>query len=776
MKINYIVLLLLITLSITISDSISDINNSNDNSLLPDEYKTYSKEQIKREVFYELESSDTDLLYGTAIFKVKNIWNEEVDLNFSFIKLKNDVKSYEMYKEVNNTYYRDVIIYGEYYNKTGITLEGEKETNEVRDIKDIKQEPYYKIEWEKIEKIPANYNGRIKMKAYFNEINFNKNTEIDWVPKITYSKNNVGRINKYEIERPEWAWWNTSWANKINLTINSSYIDAELTDFPIMVRLNSSRINMSKIQSDCDDLRFTDDSNTELSYEIEYCNVSDEIIAWVKIPTISNTTDTTLFLYYNNPTATNGENITDVWSNNFIRVYHLNDDMSGSSSIAVDSTGNSNCTEIQDLDTVDFVIGKGIEGSGANDYLNCGAFTNPDEFAYSFWSNGATGDMPIGGSSGTGTTGAWWFYNSYVTIKQQASDTGHLQTGAHGYSASTTQFFTVNTKKNDYQTVYNNAILTAGDYSSAGTMHQNPYTLYVFSGASVTTYDYDGTMDEVRIRNSVSTVEWIKADYNSQKDTLLSFGSEEVGNIAPNVYLNSPANTTSSNIRFQLLNYSVYDAENQTVNCTLYGDTNTTPTTLLQTNNSLTNSISNLSITYNWTGLANINTTYYWFANCTDGTDTTTSDIYQFDIYNTVPFINLTYPDNLAILTTDNTYLNFTVYDEENDLVNCSIYGMNTTPPTTILQNYTSLTNTNTTRDLNYLWEDLENQGYYWNVFCTDGGYNYTSDTRNFLISASTSGTTIINNVGGSGTNSYFVYTIYLVGIFSLIYIFTKKR
>ena len=115
-------------------------------------------------------------------------------------------------------------------------------------------------------------------------------------------------------------------------------------------------------------------------------------------------------------------------------------------------------------------------------------------------------------------------------------------------------------------------------------------------------------------------------------------------NAPPEVGLVSPSNESIECNNWVLLNYSVYDVYNDTVNCTLYGDTSATPTAPLQVNNSITNTVSNVSVTYNWTGLTN--GTYYWYATCTDGVYTTNSSIYQFEYDSISPIINITAPAN----------------------------------------------------------------------------------------------------------------------------------
>ncbi|KKS21017.1 MAG: hypothetical protein UU80_C0036G0004, partial [candidate division WWE3 bacterium GW2011_GWA1_41_8] len=83
------------------------------------------------------------------------------------------------------------------------------------------------------------------------------------------------------------SWYNTDWLNRRKVTFNNSASAVDLTNFPVLVKLNSDRIDYSKTQGYGQDIRFTDsDGNTPLSYEIEKWDETGESIVWVKVPNI----------------------------------------------------------------------------------------------------------------------------------------------------------------------------------------------------------------------------------------------------------------------------------------------------------------------------------------------------------------------------------------------------------------------------------------------------------------------------------------------------------
>jgi len=91
--------------------------------------------------------------------------------------------------------------------------------------------------------------------------------------------------------------------------INISNSGSALTDYQVLVTLDTaSLISAKKLQSDCDDLRFTDsDEKTLLNYWLESgCNINSTKI-WVRVPSIP-TGKKTIYLYYDNPLANSMSN------------------------------------------------------------------------------------------------------------------------------------------------------------------------------------------------------------------------------------------------------------------------------------------------------------------------------------------------------------------------------------------------------------------------------------------------------------------------------------
>src|SRR3990167_4024543 len=83
------------------------------------------------------------------------------------------------------------------------------------------------------------------------------------------------------------AWWNPNWTSRQKITLNNSSSSVALTNFPILVLLNSGRINYAKTQDAGQDIRFVDaDDTTTLNYEIDRWNEAATSSVWVQVPSV----------------------------------------------------------------------------------------------------------------------------------------------------------------------------------------------------------------------------------------------------------------------------------------------------------------------------------------------------------------------------------------------------------------------------------------------------------------------------------------------------------
>ena len=137
------------------------------------------------------------------------------------------------------------------------------------------------------------------------------------------------------------AWYNDSWEHRKKITTSlNTEISSDLTNFPTLISFTDSDLTKTT-ESDGTDIVFTaSDGTTELAYEIERFDQSTgEVIAWVKIPTVSASENTDIYIYYKG-TATSSSS--SVWDSNYKLVYHLNQSSTGTENEFVDASGTGN--------------------------------------------------------------------------------------------------------------------------------------------------------------------------------------------------------------------------------------------------------------------------------------------------------------------------------------------------------------------------------------------------------------------------------------------------
>ncbi len=167
------------------------------------------------------------------------------------------------------------------------------------------------------------------------------------------------------------AWHNTAWVHRKIITIDHTQVDADLTNFPVLINLTSDSDLAAKAQDNGDDILFTDSDGTKLNHEIELFDGSNgQLIAWINVPVLSSTTDTILAMYYGNPSATNQENVAGVWDSDYVSVLHLSE----TSGTHYDSTVNGNTGTPQNGLIQDAIgkIGGADDFGGANEFIDVG--------------------------------------------------------------------------------------------------------------------------------------------------------------------------------------------------------------------------------------------------------------------------------------------------------------------------------------------------------------------------------------------------------------------
>ncbi len=141
-----------------------------------------------------------------------------------------------------------------------------------------------------------------------------------------------------------------SFRKPITIDFNQVSGSVNHADFPVLVSLSDPDLrtvgNGGRVQSpDGYDIVFTAaDGTTRLDFEIETWDASTgALVAWVKVPDLSVTVNTILFVHYGSTDIFTRQEIPEgVWSSNYAGVWHLDESGSGNFAEYQDSSPQRN--------------------------------------------------------------------------------------------------------------------------------------------------------------------------------------------------------------------------------------------------------------------------------------------------------------------------------------------------------------------------------------------------------------------------------------------------
>jgi hypothetical protein len=327
------------------------------------------------------------------------------------------------------------------------------------------------------------------------------------------------------------AWYDSNWQYRKMLTIDYTKVGATLNYFPVLVSLSSDTDLAADALDNGDDILFTNSDGTKLDHEIEYFNgTTGELVAWVKIPSLSNTADTDIYMYYGYGSATNQENAEGVWddggSDYYEGVWHLQES-SGSGSYLLNSKQDAYNGNPGGSDPLaNGKIAGGREGGNIDMDNGDDLLGGDTAFTLSFW-----GYPNYASDSEWQSAGEEWFFTSDSVwgfrIKRDSgypAGTGWIQadvrfTSGPNYFGDTGNL--LRAQWNYIVLTYDGAALqmyingemvkeTTGYTGQAlNSNNQYPYFELGDSGSS-------NSIDEFRYSRSGRSPEWISTEYNNQ--------------------------------------------------------------------------------------------------------------------------------------------------------------------------------------------------------------------------------------------------------------------
>ena len=320
------------------------------------------------------------------------------------------------------------------------------------------------------------------------------------------------------------------------ITLNHTMVpNTDQTNFPVLISgtypFLATIANGGQVQNPNGyDIVFTSDAAGQnlLNFEIDTYNPATGAVSfWVKIPTLSHTVDTTIYMFYGIPNINTFQgNAMGTWNPNYVSVWHL----SGSGTTAYDSKVNANNGTMTSVASAPGEIGgaAGFNGSTSIIRLSQG-ISGSGPRTISAWVN-STGQEGCIYCSGLLSSSPYFQAFSFYVNAPNAGNI-YLQTYGSDYSIGgvlplntwnlvTFAYSGGATSVSSMLLYVNGSLITGGDPSPQWWTEATPNT---YNGNFSIGYDptlnnlpFGGSIDEVEISNVALSSDWIATEYANQ--------------------------------------------------------------------------------------------------------------------------------------------------------------------------------------------------------------------------------------------------------------------
>jgi hypothetical protein len=342
------------------------------------------------------------------------------------------------------------------------------------------------------------------------------------------------------------------------MTIDHTKVSSTQSNFTVLVSVSDPALKTVAngghvANANGYDIGFYADSGgtTKLKWEVEkYDGTVGNLIAWVKIPSVSSSTDTVFYLMYgDNSINTNQSDPVNTWDSSFKGVWHMNDSAANTTireSTVTGANGINNANTSSKTATGQ--IGNALSYNGSTDgsfaainlsatniatlsfWMKWTTNANDDHLAFEYTSNynshagGFIADWDASGfGGGKFETGMGKGDSTYWTdlFARPSAGTWHLIHLVYNRSGSTNKAYV----DGSLQT------LTTGTRSASAMGNFSNSSLYFMSRAA-SALNAAGTLDEVRLSTVERNASWTATEYNNQSSpgTFITIGSESCSN------------------------------------------------------------------------------------------------------------------------------------------------------------------------------------------------------------------------------------------------------
>ena len=350
------------------------------------------------------------------------------------------------------------------------------------------------------------------------------------------------------------AWYDSSWSNRLALTVDYTKVDADLTDFPVYLdlgQIGSGHGFWTNVQTDGDDIRITkSDETTEVPVEIVSIDTTGKTgeVHFLADGTLSSTVDTVYYVYYGNagasrPAVSATYGAQNVFNSDYSMALH----MTGAAYTDLDdSTANDNDVAVEVLSpnyNQPGKLGKAVDFSGSNSHLkindaNSLDFGSTDSYTVSAWLKvtggfGSTRYAMQKWESGSSTYPYLLGYNTanrvnfyiydgskfpgVISTLNVTNSNWHLYHGVRDVANDKVRLYVDGVENGNTTDTTTASFLNSAKIGIAAQLNSTPR------------YYFPGSIEEPRIVSAALSADWIATEYNNQNapSTFYAIGAEE---------------------------------------------------------------------------------------------------------------------------------------------------------------------------------------------------------------------------------------------------------
>ena len=311
-----------------------------------------------------------------------------------------------------------------------------------------------------------------------------------------------------------------------------------LTDFPVLIRL-SAELNGFKYAKCADgaNLRFADSDGNLIPHEIDTWDANGTSLVWVKVPSL--TKDTVIKVYYGYKGSGTPPAVTasDVWSNGYVGVWHLNESalpMKESSGVSTDFSSAAGTGAVY---ASAGAIGGAVDFSGGDAHASLLADDDDDldgftDCTFEVWTKQDAEPSRLSGifekRKSSSADFSYFIYNNYSASEPNKQGRNIFIMTTNGSTAAYPvgsghdmapvwgewchQAFVRDVSGTGKGYGYVNGAKKTGS-STSGAIHASaePLRLGNHHGGA----PFDGKIDEVRISNVARSDDWLQASHDT---------------------------------------------------------------------------------------------------------------------------------------------------------------------------------------------------------------------------------------------------------------------